>query len=349
MLPIQKIQRKFRAFVKNNTIALYLFIAVSLVAIYAIIFMYLMYRESIYIPAQAVNIDPATAIYWVSSTMTTVGYGDVVFMKTVGLIFSVIVQISGVIMIFSMMFPLVITPWLEKRIQSQLPLIAPKNLSDHIIICGYNPMIETLAEEFKDHNIAFIIVDSDESTVQKLVGQEISCMYGDSSDIFVLKHANITKSKMLIANESDELNATIVLTVRDFSQELSIIAIVEDLKKAKYLHYAGATQVISPKSLLGNFIGKKAIDPMTHNLTGAKEFFEGLLIIELPIYPASQLIKKSLLTAQIRGKTGAHVVGMWIGGELMLHPPPSTVIKSNSVLLAVGSDAQLSMLRELTR
>jgi len=342
-------QKKLRKFAKNNTIALYLFIAVFLVAIYAIIFMYLMYHESRYIPSQASHIDPATALYWVISTMTTVGYGDIIFMRTPGMLFSVIVQISGVMMIFAMMFPLVVTPWLEKRIQSQLPLNAPHNLSDHIIVCGYNSIIETLAEEFKDHNIPFIIVDSNENTVRRLIGQEISCMHGDSSDISVLKNANIARSKVLIANESDEMNANIVLTARGFLKELLIIAIVEDMKKAKYLHYAGATRVVSPKSLLGTFIGKKAIDPMTHNLTGATEFFEGLKIIEFPVYPDSQLIKKSLLTAQIREKTGAHVVGMWIAGELMLHPHPSTMIKSNSVLLAVGSDAQLSMLRELTR
>ena len=55
MLPIQINQKKLRKFAKNNTIALYLFIAVFLVAVYTIIFMYL---ESIYIPLQATHIKP---------------------------------------------------------------------------------------------------------------------------------------------------------------------------------------------------------------------------------------------------------------------------------------------------
>jgi len=152
----------------------------------------------------------------------------------------------------------------------------------------------------------------------------------------------------LITNESDEMSANIILTAREMS-DLKIIAILEDLSKREYLEYAGASNVIAPKSMLGSFIGRKAVDPTVSHLVGATEFLKDVEIIEFPIYPRSELIGKSLRDAGIRARTGCIIIGTWAGGELSLNPKPTDVIRSNSILLAVGTDAQLLKLKKLVR
>ena len=336
--------------VKNirRSILLYLTVITTIVATYSFIFLFLMLREGQHIPSQMENVSLITAIYWVIATMTTVGYGDVYFIGNAGRVFSSIVAVSGVVFLFGMLFPLVLTPWLDARVKSLLPTRVPPKLSDHLIICGYSPMVESLVEELEHQKTPFVVVESDETIVKDLLEKGILCIHGDPSDKGTLDGANIQTANCLITNESDELDANTILTAREMS-DLRIIAILDDLSKRGYLEYAGASDVIAPKSILGSFIGRKAVDPTVSHLVGATEFLKDVEIIEFPIYPESELIGKSLRGAEIRKRTGCNIIGIWVGGELSLNPRPTDAIKSNSILLAVGTDAQLLKLKKLVQ
>lgn len=83
----------------SKSIIAYVSIFAFLVLIYGLIFQYLMrtYENRQY--------DFITAIYWVIVSMTTVGYGDIYFNSSMGHLFSIVVALSGVIMVFAMLFP----------------------------------------------------------------------------------------------------------------------------------------------------------------------------------------------------------------------------------------------------
>ena len=321
----------------------------SVLGAFAIIIVYmLLFLEIMILEGQNEYVNIYDAIYWVVSTLTTVGYGDITMTSPIGKMYAVFVQLSGIPLVFGILFTLVIIPWMEKKIQSNIPSKAPKKLNDHIIICGYNRLIETLIEELKENDIPYILVEEEAELVMELLKRNINTIYGLVNEEETLKNANIKEARFLIANRSDEMNANIVLTARNIS-EVNIIAIVEDRANKKYLKYAGATSVVSPKELFGRFMGRKAADPFVNRLTGATEFFEGVSIVELPIYPKSPLMGKTMKNAAIREKTGANVVGMWKGGSLTFIIKPDDVIKDNSVLLAIGSNEQLSKLKKLTQ
>ena len=332
----------------KKSIITYSVIVLCLVIIYGSIFMLLMFREGQHIPGQMENVNPVTAVYWVIATMTTVGYGDVYFAEGAGRLFSVVVAISGVILLFALLFPLVITPWIESRVKAALPTSVPPKLSDHLIICGYSLLVESLIEELEHQRIPFVIVEDDSSVVRDLLERDILCIHGDPCDKNTLDGANIEKARVLIANKSDEIDADIVLTARDMC-EVKTITILEDLSKRKYLEYAGADSVIAPKSMLGSFMGRKAADPTVSHLVGATKFLKDIEIIEFPIHPESELIGKSLKESEIRKRTGCNIIGLWESGELSLNPKSTDIIRSNSILLAVGTDEQLIALKKLTR
>lgn len=319
----------------------YISVFIFLVLIYSIVFLYLMrtYENR--------NYEFITAIYWVIVSMTTVGYGDIYFNSHVGHLFSVVVALSGVIMFFALLLPLVITPQLEKALRKELPSKVPIGLKNHIIICGYNQLVETLVVELDEYKIPFMVIDENEKNIKQLISRKIICVYGDAADENVLQNSNILSARMLIANQSDEKNASIILTAKELS-DVQVISLVENAEKAGYLRYAGSDRVISPKTLFGTYLGRKAIDPLTDHLAGATKFFEDLSIVELPIYPRSVLIGKKLKDAVIHQKTGANIVGLWGGGKLSLNPQPHDLIRENSVLLAVGTEKQLEALKKLT-
>ncbi|TGC08740.1 potassium channel family protein [Methanolobus halotolerans] len=326
----------------NKTIIKSIVFALVVVLTYILIFIQLMRYEQQYEFADFFN-----GLYWVVSTVTTVGYGDIVMVSTIGKIFSVFVQLSGIPIVFGILFTIVIIPWLEKNIHSGVPT-KTGDMKDHIIICGYNRLVETLIRELNEDDIPYVLIEEEQDITTDLLKRGINTIYGTFSEEETLKNANIGTARFVIANSSDARNANIVLTARNLS-DLNIIAIVEDSSNKKYLKYAGATSVISPKELYGRFLGRKAADPFLKRLTGATEFFDGVSIVEFPIYPKSPLIGKSISNAAIREKTGVNVVGMWKGGSLSFNISPGDVIRDNSVLLAVGSTDQLSELRKLTQ
>ena len=327
----------------HRSILKYTGISILLIIAYMLIFIFLIKMEQ-----QSGKDNILTAFYWVISTITTVGYGDVTFNSNIGRMFSVVVMLTGVVMIFGILFSLVVTPMMERMIEIKYPSHAPADIENHIIICGYNKLVETLIDELEEQDTPFLIVETNEDTIRDLIKKGTPCIFGNPADEDTLNNANIRNASFLIANRSDEENANIVLTAREVC-DTNVIAIVEDMANAKYLRYAGANRVISPKSLYGRFIGVKAIDPFISRLTGTTEFFDGLSIIEFPIYPRSQLIGKTIMDAEIHERTGANIVGMWKGGTLSFAPDPYDMIKENSVLLATGTTEQLSELKKMTK
>lgn len=324
---------KLRAIYKFNILILFL--------IYIALFEYLMLWEN-----QPENANVITAIYWASSTIGTVGYGDVVFHSQIGRIFSVIVQVVGIILISGFLVSYIIIPWMDKVVKFRLLRKAPSGIKEHIIICGYNQLVETLIEELAGQGIEFIVIDEDMELAKELTYKNIPCIYGNSSDRQTLISAGVEKARILIANNSDEKNANIVLTAREFSN-LNIIAIVEDRSNSKYLKYAGADTIISPKSIFGHFIGKKAMDRLVSRVTGATEIFEGVHVTEFSVSLKSPLIGKTLKEVASL-QIGARVVGIWKKGSLSFDPKENDVIKKNSILLVVGTPEQLSKLKKLT-
>jgi voltage-gated potassium channel len=312
------------------------------VAIHSAVFTHVYFFEN------GVNTSMVTAFYWTIMTMTTVGYGDVVLTSPLGQLYSVFVAITGIILIFGLMFPVVVTPWIEKRLRGlQLPTKPPENLKEHIIICGYNQIVEVLLQELSEHNQPFVVLDDDAEKIAMLQKKSLPSALATPSDEKTLIDAGIKRAKILIANKNDEENASIILSAREIC-DVEIIAVVEDLKKADYLRYAGATRVISPKTLLGRYIGRKSIYRLTDQIMDATQVFEGLDVSEFFIYPKSTLINKSIRENDIRRRTGANIIGMWKGGRFHLNPSPDEIIRENSVLLACGTKEQLTRLKRLT-
>ncbi|MCW7076661.1 MAG: NAD-binding protein [Candidatus Syntrophoarchaeum sp.] len=329
---------------KLKAVTFYLIAFVDFIFSYAAIFFGLM------ILFEGREISFVTAIYWVIQTMTTVGYGDIEFTADIIRVFSIIVQLTGILFFFGMLFPLVVSPAIERRLKehfSEMPTVAADNLREHIIICGYNPLVASLIHELQSEKHPFVVVDPVKEHIEHLVGHNMPCILGDPTEYEVLINARIGTASKLIANMDDETNATIVLLASSFSN-IEIIAIVEDIKNSKYFAYAGADRVISPKQIYGMQIGMRATGPLVNEVLESVEFFKNLRIVELPIFPGSVLIGKNLRESERLYKTGTRVVGIWNKGELTLGPPADEMIRESSVLLAIGTMEELSRLRALT-
>jgi voltage-gated potassium channel len=316
-----------------------LILGISLLVVsYSLVFMALMSYEG-----QVQNVDLLDAFYWVVITITTLGYGDIVFHSHLGRLFSIVVAISGVALLWAVVMPLMITPRLEDLLRAA-PSSAPQNMQGHIIISGYSPMIETLTKKLSLLKIPFMIIERSEE-IAKSIYKTYPTLWGDPSERKVMMKANVHSAKLFITNESDELDAEVILSLREIS-DIKIIELVNDLASSRFLCYAGATRIISPKTLLGTFIAQIVFPPKNKSVPGAAFLFGNLMIAELPIYPGSRLITNNQTLDAIK-LSGANIVGVWQKGKFRPVQGKNEPFQSNSVIMAVGNSEQLSQIRNL--
>lgn len=308
-------------------------------AVNSFVFMAIMRYEG-----QFENADLVTAIYWVAETITTLGYGDIVFHGQIGRLFTIIVAFSGIAIFWAVILPLGLTPKIESLVRAN-PTSAPEKIKDHVIISGYSPMVEILTERLASLKIPFLIIERSENEAKNIY-RSYPTIWGDPSADSVLLRAGINSARLFIANEREGLNADVILAVRDIS-DIEIIALVDDLEGSRFLAYAGASRIISPKMLLGKFLAQISAPPKKDVFPGAIELFDDLILAELPIYPGCKMIRNRLTLNSIQS-TGVDVIGIWQKGVFLPDPGPADILKSNSVLMAVGKPDQVTKARNLT-
>ena len=312
---------------------------ILLVLFECIIFLVLMSNEG-----QEQNVNPISALYWVLSTITTLGYGDIVFHSQIGRLFSILVVLSGIVILWAVILPLMVVPRLGNLIETT-PTSMPAKIKDHIIISGYNSILEPLSEGLTLRQIPFLIIERSEE-IARSIYKRYPTLWGDPSDYEILEKANISSAQLFITNETDELDAEVILSLRAIS-DIEIIELVSDLNSTRFLCYAGASRTISPKTLVGTLIAQIALPPQKNEFPGSVLLFGSLILVEFPIYPSSELTKRNSTIDAIR-KLGVNIVGMWQKGVFLPDPGPETIIQSNSVLIVVGDIEQLSSIRDLT-
>ena len=284
------------------------------------------------------------AIYWVMATMTTQGLGDIVFVSEAGRMFTVLVMLTGIILFFAILIPLVVTPVLLS-VRRSVPTKSKAN--NHVLIVGYNSMVDAIIEDFEERGLPYLVIDDDREVVEALVERKIPCILGDPSEEATLRNAQIERATKVVLNQSDEKNAIVALAAKKLTRA-DIIGLVEDMSNAVYLLYAGANKVVSPKQLLGIDIGYKAAMPITHRLVGATPLIGSLRIFELPILGESGINGLSIEDAKIRERTGATIIGMWKRAKLRFNPSASEIITDTTVLLLIGTKKQLDAAKELS-
>ncbi|WP_227377116.1 potassium channel family protein [Haladaptatus halobius] len=284
----------------------------------------------------------------VIETFTTTGYGvDAEHWTTPQMrLIMVAMQVTGVFLIF-MALPLFVAPWIQQALRVSPPTSVDE-LEDHIVICGYSPRAETLIDELESWNRDYIVVVSDRDEALDLYERNISLVHGDPESAEVLRNVYVEQADTVVADATDEQNASIALAVREVTDDVQIISLVEDADLTRYLRYAGADQVFSPRHLLGHSLAEKVTASVTTDLGETVVVGEDFEIVELSIQDGSEVCGRRLAESGIRERTGASIIGLWRRGEFQSSPSPDTTLDESTILVVAGREAQLERLKEMT-
>lgn len=215
------------------------------------------------------------AIYMVTLTIFTVGYGEVRPIDT-----GYLHLITMATMVFGCTGVIVVTGSLVQALtQSQLEQFFGKRverdidrLEGHIIICGFGRIGLMLAGELASAGETFVVVERDEARCQEARDLGYLCRHADATDEDVLRAMRVERAKVLATVLPDDAaNVFITLSARSLNPKLEIIARGERPTTERKLIQAGADKVVMPTHIGAERIAEIILYPRLANfLRGAQ-------------------------------------------------------------------------------
>lgn len=248
----------------------------------------------------------------------------------------------------------------------------PIHLNDHVIIVGYGVNGKNLARVLKSLQIQHIVIETNPFTVKKegKKGQQI--MFGDASKLEVLEHAQITKARGMVVAISDAAASRRVASVaRHINPALHIIVRTRYLLEVEPLYKLGVNEVIPEEfetsieilsRVLRNYMvphsdierciaeirsdGYDMLRTMSRrhsHAVGISGYLSGAEIATYRVQKRSQLEGEGLREGTIRKMSGATVLVIKRGEEVVPNPDPVWELQDNDIILLLGTPEQLAV------
>lgn len=245
--------------------------------------------------------------------------------------------------------PVFIGPIVENTLSTTAPSKLETDLTGHVVICSNTTRADALIEELETNDIPYVIVESDFERADELYETGERVIRGDPESVEGLTAARLPSARALFADQSDQVDTSIVLTAKEVADDVPVISVVESPEAKRYHRLAGADTVLSPRSLLGNSLAAKITAAGRTGVIDAVEIGDRLQLAEVPIRRDSRFAGMTLAESGVGEKSGANVVGIWARGEFIAAPSPGAELVDGSILLVSGRTDQLERLAEMTQ
>ncbi len=316
------------------TLAKFFILLFLLVIFYSVLFHLLMLYEGR-------EYSWVTGVYWSLTVMSTLGFGDITFHTDLGLLFTLVVLISGILfMLIILPFTFIqffYAPWLKIQTSARTPRKLPDETKGHVIVAGLNPVAWKLIKQFQKKKYPYVVLAPDLPTATELYEKGYKVIVGEVDDPHTYTNVHVGKASMVVAIVDDLINTNISFTVREICENVPIVTNADKDHSVDILQYPGNMHVFQFMKMLGEALAQRTLgldDPI--NIVAS---YDGLQIGVAPALRSS-MVGTKLFQSGMREETGVTVVGVWEKGILKL-PSPETMINQSSVLVLAGAANQL--------
>ncbi|MFN0052676.1 MAG: potassium channel family protein [Planctomycetales bacterium] len=289
-------------------------------------------------------------LYMAVTTITTVGYGEIVPMTPAARMFIVVFLFAGFGLGSYSFFQ--IGQWvLSVEVRQLVEMRRMENkidrLQNHYIVCGMGRMGRTICQQLSERSKPFVVIDVDEEKL-KAHCADAGWLYlaGDSTNDQVLLAAGIDRARALATVlPTDADNVYVVLTARLLSWRLEIIARASQDAAALKLQRAGANRVVSPYSTGAEKMARFMLNPNIEDfLEIADNKGQDLELADVQIAADSPYVGKRLHETDLR-ELGVIIVGIRRkGGERLMPPPGNALIEAGDCLFVFGSKGSVNQM-----
>ncbi len=194
------------------------------------------------------------SFYWTVTTLSTIGYGDIVpttFWARIVFFFIVFVGIGT----FATALTEIATYFMEQKLL-QMRGLHRARMKQHAIIVGYDEGTEELVRQLKDRDLESIVVDKDLDAAA-LHAKGISAIAGNPHASDTLERAGIkTAEALVLPSVSDEGAVMVALKARQLNPGVRIVATCVRREDFDIMRQAKIDVVVPMARLMGEVLAE---------------------------------------------------------------------------------------------
>jgi voltage-gated potassium channel len=282
------------------------------------------------------------ALYMTIISITTVGYREIIPLTTPGKIFTIILIVFGLGIVFYFL-QTIVEDTLEGRIRKIFGRRKmQKNMArmkQHVVVAGFGRMGEVVCRELEGAGVDFVIMETSLQRFAVAEERNYHVLNANAADEEALKAAGLEKARVFIPLLPDDAdNILSVITAREINPGLVIITRALDSPNERKMYRAGANRVVSPYELSSHRIVRMVEKP------NVVDFFDGLLssqkyklsLEELQVGEGSSFKGRTIREAGFRERFNAIIVAVRRDGEMVFNPGPDLEIRGGDILILIG-------------
>jgi len=295
------------------------------------------------------------AAYMAVITLATVGFAEIHPLGPRGRLFTILFILMGVVVIayiVNVFTEALAQGYLQASFQVRQQRKLMASLNQHYILCGFGRTGRQVAAEFAAEGIGFIIIDSDEASIEAAQKLDYITFLGDATQDQVLLNVGIERATCLVAAlPSDAENLYTVLSAKTLAPGIRTIARASTEEAVQKLQRGGADVVVSPYITGGKRMAAAALRPQV------VDFLDGILTgADRTVYVEEFLlapdncpwIGQTLGQAQLRSRSGALILAIRRQeGSLITGPTAQTQLCPGDLVIGMGTSAELRRLSQL--
>jgi voltage-gated potassium channel len=216
--------------------------------------------------------------WWAIVTMTTVGYGDFSPETPEGRLFAVFIMFTGITLV-SLLTASISSIFVAQKIREGKGL-EKLNISDHIILCGWNSNADKLINSIHQLNrnqrsLDLVLVNElTEEEITQLRSRfskiKIHFVSGDFTQEETLQRAGVASADTVIVipnnlnndnNTHDEKTIFATLTIKSIDASIRVVAYLLDRENLTHLKRAEADEVVVSDDYSLNILASHIVDP----------------------------------------------------------------------------------------
>jgi len=245
-------------------------------------------------------------------------------------------------------------------------------LADHVIIVGYGFNGRNLAKVLRHLKISHVAIETNPFTVsaEKKRGQRI--IFGDASNQEVLSHAGVETARVLVVAISDAAaSRRIAAQARAMNPILRVIVRTRYIAEVEPLYKLGANEVIPeefetsieilarvlrtflmPQDDIeqcvadvrrGGYEMLRSLSRRHSHAVGISSYLAGAEIATFKVRAGSLLEGESLREGTLRSRSGASILAIKRGEEMIANPDPVWELHEGDMALVLGTPEQLAV------
>ncbi|MCZ7413180.1 MULTISPECIES: potassium channel family protein [unclassified Streptomyces] len=205
------------------------------------------------------------AIYYVTVSLSTTGYGDIYPASEAARLLTTF-AITPLRILFLIILVGTSLEVLTERTRQQWRLSHWRStVRDHTVIVGFGTKGRSAAETLLSAGATkeqIVVVDPSAKVIDAANADGFAGVVGDATRSSVLERARIDRARrIIIATQRDDTAVLVTLTARQLNRKLNIVASVREEENVPLLRQSGADSVVTSSGAAGRLLGLSLISP----------------------------------------------------------------------------------------